>query len=245
MKAVLLGATKGIGRALAQEMAARGARLCLLGRNLQALEKSAKDLQIRGAEGAVTTVLCDLMDRESFDRALESADVALEGFDTVVVTAGVFAAQDALEADLERASDLLMTNFTNTVLFCELVRKRLLERGGGTLCVFSSVAGDRGRKPAVLYGATKAGISHYMEGLDHRYHEEGLSAVLVKPGFVKTSMTAGLNVPPFAAEPASVARTVLDAINKGKPVVYVPGVWFLVMLVIRWLPRFVMRRVGF
>jgi short-subunit dehydrogenase len=245
MKAVLLGATKGIGRALAQEMAAQGEQLCLLGRNLQALEKSAKDLQIRGAEGVVTTVLCDLMDRESFDRALESADVALEGFDTVIVTAGVFATQDALEADLERASDLLMTNFTNTVLFCEFARKRLLERGGGTLCVFSSVAGDRGRKPAVLYGSTKAGISHYMESLDHRYHEEGLSAVLVKPGFVKTSMTAGLKVPPFAAEPASVARTVLDAINKGKPVVYVPGVWFLVMLVIRWLPRFVMRRVGF
>ncbi|MDG2149104.1 MAG: SDR family NAD(P)-dependent oxidoreductase [Planctomycetota bacterium] len=245
MKAVLLGATNGLGRALAQEMASRGAQLCLLGRNLQALEKSAKDLEIRGAGGSVATVPCDLLNRECFDRALQDADAALEGFDTVVVTAGVFGTQDELEADLERASDLLMTNFTNTVMFCELARKQLLKRGGGTLCVFSSVAGDRGRKPAVLYGATKAGISHYMEGLDHRYHEEGLSAVLVKPGFVKTSMTAGMKPSLFAAEPASVARTVLNAIHKGKPVVYVPGVWSLVMLVIRWLPRFVMRRVGF
>src|SRR5690606_38634357 len=106
---------------------------------------------------------------------------------------------------------------------CEAARRYLLGRGGGTLCVFSSVAGDRGRKPVVLYGATKAGLSRYLEGLDHRYRSHGLKVVCVKPGFVKTSMTEGLKPPPFAGEPEQVARQVVKAIDRGTPQVYSPA----------------------
>jgi short-subunit dehydrogenase len=84
-----------------------------------------------------------------------------------------------------------------------------------------------------------------MEGLDHKFHAEGLRAICVKPGFVKTSATDGLPVPPFAGEPEGVAKDVLRALDAGTPVVYSPRIWALVMLVIRWLPRFVMRRIGF
>jgi decaprenylphospho-beta-D-erythro-pentofuranosid-2-ulose 2-reductase len=245
MKAVLLGATKGMGRSLAQAMAARGDHLCLLGRDADALAKGARDLQIRGAPEPVSTVPCDLAERGGFDAALDAADAALGGFDTVILTAGMFAQQDALEDDPDKTADMLNVNFTNSVMFCEAARKRLLARGGGTLCVFSSVAGDRARKPVVLYGASKAGLSYYLEGLDHKFHAEGLTTILVKPGFVKTSMTAGLDPPPFSGEPEDVALTVLAAIDKGTPVVYAPGMWWLVMLVIRNLPRMVMRRIGF
>ena len=113
------------------------------------------------------------------------------------------------------------------------------------MVVFSSVAGERGRKPVVLYGAAKAGLSHYLEGLDHRYRGQGLKVVTVKPGFVKTGMTAGLDPPPFAGTPDEVATRVLDAIDRGRPVVYAPAPWSLVMAVIRLLPRAVMRRVAF
>ena len=112
-------------------------------------------------------------------------------------------------------------------------------------CVFSSVAGERGRKPVALYGAAKAGLTRYLEALDHKFRAQGLRTVCVKPGFVKTSMTDGLPAPPFAGEPEAVARRVLRAIDRGEPVVYVPGAWRWVMLVIRSLPRSVMRRVGF
>jgi len=111
--------------------------------------------------------------------------------------------------------------------------------------VFSSVAGERGRKPVVLYGAAKAGLTRYLEGLDHRFRAAGLRTVCVKPGFVRTSMTDGLPAPPFAGEPEDVARRVLAAIDAGRPVVYAPGAWSWVMFVIRLLPRFVMRRVRF
>lgn len=245
MKVVLLGATKGMGRSLARLMAQRGDRLFLLGRDSADLERSARDLELGSGAGTVGTAHCDLLDPATFAPALEAAAQGLEGFDTVVVTAGLFAAQEELEKDPGLRDRLLTADFTNTIHFCELARTRLLDRGGGTLCVFSSVAGERGRRPVLLYGAAKAGLSRYLEGLDHKYRLLGLRTVTVKPGFVKTGMTAGLPAPPFAGEPDDVARTVLRAIDVGSPVVYAPAVWRWVMLVIRLLPRFVMRRIGF
>jgi len=245
MKTVLLGATKGMGRALGRLMAERGDRLFLLGRNGEQLERSASDLEVRGAEGPVKTAICDLLKPETFGPALDDAEDELDGLETVVVTAGLFGTQEQLEGDADRAAQVLAANYTNTVLFCEQVRKRLLRRGGGTLCVFSSVAGDRGRKPVILYGSSKAGLSHYLEGLDHKFRAAGLKTVCVKPGFVKTGMTAGLKPPPFAGRPEDVAQRVLRAVDRGTPLIYAPPAWRWVMLVIRHLPRFVMRRIGF
>jgi NAD(P)-dependent dehydrogenase (short-subunit alcohol dehydrogenase family) len=245
MKAVLFGATRGMGRALARRMAERKHTVFLLGRDAVDLERSARDLEVRAGGGHVGAAVCDLMSPDSFRAALDAAEGALGGLDTVVVTAGTFATQDRLEADPKLAESLLTADFTNTVLFCEEARRRLLGHGGGTLCVFSSVAGDRGRKPVIIYGAAKAGLSHYLEGLDHKYRSHGLRVVCVKPGFVKTSMTHGLKPPPFAAEPEEVAGRVLSAIERGMPVVYTPRIWSLIMWLIRALPRFVMRRIAF
>lgn len=245
MKVAFLGATKGMGRALARLMAERGDELFLLGRDLPDLERSARDLEVRAGKGRYGTAACDLEKPDGFAPALDAAEAALGGLDAVVVSAGLFATQDRLEEDVELARRVVTADFANTVVFCEHARKRLLARGGGTLCVFSSVAGERGRKPVVLYGAAKAGLTRYLEGLDHKFRGQGLRTVCVKPGFVKTSMTDGLPVPPFAGEPEAVARRVLHAIDRGQPVVYAPGMWRWIMLVIRSLPRFVMRKIDF
>ena len=146
MKVVFLGATKGMGRALARLMAERGDQLALLGRDMEDLQRSAQDLQITGAR-SVATIACDLLHPDGFATALDEAAAHLNGFDTVVVTAGLFALQEELEANANLQERLLTADFTNTVLFCEAARTRLLAAGGGTLCVFSSVAGERGRKP--------------------------------------------------------------------------------------------------
>ena len=244
MKVVMLGATRGIGRSLARLLASRGEKIHVLGRNADDLAKCAEDLKARGG-GAVSTSLCDLMAPASFGPALDAADAALGGFDTVILSAGLFGTQDELASDRARAAAVLTANFTNSVLFCEEARVRLLARGGGRLVAFSSVAGERGRKPVVIYGATKAGLSAYLEGLDHLYRAQGLITTTVKPGFVRTSMTQGLKEPPFAGDPDDVAKTVLQAILRGAPVVYAPPVWALVMMVIRLLPRAVMRAVKF
>ena len=243
-KAAILGATKGMGRAVARRLVERGDQVFVLGHNDIEVERTAADLSIRGGR-AVGWHLCDLEQPETFVPALAAAEAALDGLDTVVVTAARFATQEQLEGDPELLGRLLTVDFTNTILFCEAARKRLLLRGGGTLCVFSSVAGERGRKPVALYGAAKAGLSCYLEALDHKYHAAGLRVLTVKPGFVKTGMTAGLRPPPFAGEPDAVAARVVAAMDRGEPEVYAPLAWGPIMTVIRNLPRFVMRRVKF
>ncbi len=246
MKVVIVGATKGMGRALLRQLAERGEDLFSLGIDEAELERSARDAEQRGGgRKRIGTALCDMERPEEFAAALDAADQALGGFDTVIITAALFGTQERLEEDTEFARRLLTVNFANTVVLCEHVRKRLLARGGGTLCVFSSVAGERGRKPVVLYGASKAGLSAYLEGLDHKYRAEGLRTVTIKPGFVKTGMTEGLKPPPFAGTPEGVAKDVIRAIDRGTPVKYTPSPWALVMLIIRHLPRFVMRKIGF
>jgi len=245
VRVALLGATKGMGRAVARRLAARGDELFLLGRDEAELGRSARDLEIQRGSGRVGWARCDLLSPQSFALALDEAEGVLGGLDTVVVTAGLFDSQEILEADPDRCARLLSADFTGTVLFCEEARRRLLARGGGTLCVFSSVAGDRARKPVVLYGAAKAGLSHYLEGLDHRFRAEGLRTVCVKPGPVRTGMTAALALPPFAGEPDAVAEVVVRALDRGRPVVYAPPVWRWILLAIRALPRAVMRRIRF
>jgi len=245
VKAVLLGATRGMGRAVARVLAARGERLFLLGRDPEQLARSAHDLEARGARAPVGTAHCDLLDPLGFDAALEAADRALDGFNTAILSASLFASQDVLEADGPFRRDLLAADFAHSVEWCEAARVRLLARGGGTLCVFSSVAGERGRAPVVFYGAAKAGLSRYLEALDHRHHAEGLRVVTVKPGFVRTAMTDGLEPPPFATSADDVAREIVRGIDRGAPVVYAPRVWRAVMLAVRALPRSLMRRATF
>jgi decaprenylphospho-beta-D-erythro-pentofuranosid-2-ulose 2-reductase len=243
----IVGATKGIGRAVARVLAARGDRVALLGRDPADLAASAGDLVARAPAGSPppATAVLDLARPETFDAALDAAAAQLGGLDTVLITAGAFGTQEALEADAAARDRVLSINFAHTIQLCEAARIRLLAAGGGTLCVLGSVAGDRARKPVVLYGATKAGLAYYMHGIDLRYRDAGLRAVLVKPGFVRTGMTAGLPEPPFAANPEDVAPAIVKAIDRGTPQIYVPAIWRLVMLVIRWLPGAVMRRVKF
>ena len=133
MKVVFAGATKGIGRALARRMAERGNDLFLVGRDVEDLERSARDVEVYGNRPAGTfkVAVCDLAEPDGFDAALDAADEALGGFDTLVVTAGMFSTQDRLEQDSVFTEQMLRANFTGTIMLCEEARRRLLARGGG------------------------------------------------------------------------------------------------------------------
>ena len=245
MKAAFVGATRGIGKALARRMAERADALCLLGRDATALAVAARDLEARGARAPVRTAGLDLGEPAGFAAALDAADAALGNFDTLVVTGGLFGAQAELAEDPVRLERLLAANFTGTALLCQQAAARLAERGGGVICAFSSVAGERARKTNYLYGASKAGLSAFLDGLGLAYAERDVRVVCVKPGFVRTEMTAGLPVPPFAGDPDAVAAQALRAMDTGRPVVYAPAIWRWIMLVIRSLPRPLMRRLPF
>lgn len=245
MKTAFVGATRGMGRALARQLAERGDALFLLGRDATELARSARDLEARGTRAPVGHAPLDLAEPAGFAGALDAADRALGGWDALVVTGGAFGRPEDLAADPARLAALLEVNFTGTVLLCQQAAARLAARGGGLICAFSSVAGDRARRSNYLYGASKAGLSVFLDGLDLAYRERGVRVLCVKPGFVRTAMTAGLPVPPFAGEPEAVARAVVRAMDAGRHQVYAPGVWRWIMLVIRALPRAVLRRVRF
>ena len=245
MKVAFVGATRGMGRALARRLAERGDALFLLGRDTAELALSARDLEARGTPVPVGHASLDLARPAGFAAALDAAARTLGGLDALVVTGGAFGRQEDLAADPASLAALLEANFTGTVLLCQQAAVRLAAQGGGQICAFGSVAGDRARRSNYLYGAGKAGLSVFLDGLDLAYRERGVRVLCVKPGFVRTAMTAGLPVPPFAGEPEAVARAVVRAMDRGRHQVYVPGVWWWIMLVIRALPRAVLRRVRF
>lgn len=245
MKVAFVGATRGMGRALARGLAERGDALFLLGRDPREMDLSARDLESRGAAAPVGHGSLDLARPEGFAGALDAAERALTRIDALVVTGGAFESQDDLSRDPARLEALLHANFTGTVLLCQQAAERLAARGGGLICAFSSVAGDRARRSNYLYGASKAGLSAFLDGLDLAYRDRGVPVLCVKPGFVRTAMTAGLPVPPFAGEPDAVARDVIAAMDAHRHVVYAPSVWQWIMLIIRALPRAVLRRVRF
>jgi short-subunit dehydrogenase len=245
VKVAFVGATRGMGRALARALAERGDVLFLLGRDAAEMARSARDLEARSPRTPVGHAPLDLGRPTGFAEALDAADRALGGLDALVVTGGAFARQEELAADPARLAALLEVNFTGTALLCQQAAARLAARGGGIICAFSSVAGDRARRSNYLYGASKAGLSAFLDGLDLAYRERGVRVLCVKPGFVRTAMTAGLPVPPFAGEPEAVAAAVVRAMDRGRHQVYAPGIWRWIMLVIRALPRAVVRRVQF
>lgn len=262
MRVAIIGATQGIGRAIARQLAARGDHLCLLGRDPGDLRRSADDLQIRASENApqVSVVQFDLRQYAgapatsnrsptaslpSASEAIARARETLSGLDAVICTAGAFGTPEALEADQEHCARVLDTNFTATVLFCEAARDELLRSGGGSLVVLSSVAGDVPRRKVGIYGATKAGLSYYLQTLSYRYRPKGLHVLNVKPGFVRTAMTHGLKPPPFAGHPESVGKDIIRALDKKKTELYTPAPWRLVMAILKRLPSFIMRRLSF
>jgi decaprenylphospho-beta-D-erythro-pentofuranosid-2-ulose 2-reductase len=245
VRAAFVGATRGMGRALSRRMAERGDALWLLGRHADDLEASCRDLRARGAPAAMGHAPLDLASPEGFGGALDAADRGLGGADALVVTAGAFGRQEELAQDPARLAAMLQVNLTGTVVLCQMAAGRLAARGGGTVCAFSSVAGDRPRRSNYLYGASKAGLSAFLEGLGHAYASQGVRVVCVRPGFVRTAMTEGLPVPPFAGDPEGVAAAVLRAIDSGRPVVYAPPVWRWIMRAIRLLPAVAMRRLSF
>ena len=139
---------------------------------------------------------------------------------------------------------MLRTNFEGPALLLGLFAERLLARGSGTIVGVSSVAGDRGRGSNYLYGAAKAGFTAFLSGLRNRLAPNGLRVITVKPGFVRTQMTAGMKLPPvLTAEPDEVGRSIFTAAEKGSSdVIYVRRLWRPVMMVIGSIPERIFKR---
>jgi NAD(P)-dependent dehydrogenase (short-subunit alcohol dehydrogenase family) len=237
---LLIGATSDIGRATALCYAEAGWKVVLAARNDAQARRNADDIAARtGAD--VETRRLDVLEPEGFAAFLDDLP-ALP--DTVVCVVGELGDQARGQSDPDHARLILRTNFEGPAVLLGLVAERFLARGSGTLVGVSSVAGDRGRGSNYLYGAAKAGLTAFLSGLRNRLAPAGVRVVTVKPGFVRTRMTAGMKLPPLlTAEAVEVGQAIFAAAEKGgRDVVYVRRIWRIVMMVIGGIPERIFKR---
>jgi decaprenylphospho-beta-D-erythro-pentofuranosid-2-ulose 2-reductase len=237
---LLIGATSDIGRATAMRFADAGWRVALAARNDAEARRNADDIAARtGAE--VTTHRIDILESDLFVPFVDALP-ALP--DTVVCVVGELGDQARAQSDPDHARMILRTNFEGPALLLGLLAERFAARGSGTLVGVSSVAGDRGRGSNYLYGAAKAGFTAFLSGLRNRLAPTGVRVVTVKPGFVRTRMTAGMKLPPLlTAEANEVGQAIFAAAETGRSdVIYVRRIWRFVMMAVGGIPEPIFKR---
>jgi decaprenylphospho-beta-D-erythro-pentofuranosid-2-ulose 2-reductase len=234
--ALLVGGTSEIGLAIVRRLAAR--RVWLLGRDSGRLARAKAEL-----DGAtVETGLLDADDIPSHRRAIERAFADADGFELVVIAVGVLGAQAGLDADPDEAIEVMRVNFLGVGSLVLECLRQLRQRGGGTLILLSSVAVERPRASNPIYGAAKAGIDALAQGLSDATASSGVRVLVVRPGFVKTRMTAGVKPLPFATTPEAVATATVAALAGRAGTIWVPGRLRLIFAILRHLPRSIYRR---
>ncbi|MFP2908074.1 SDR family oxidoreductase [Pyxidicoccus sp. 3LFB2] len=240
-KVIVLGATSAIAQATVRLLAARGASLYLVGRNAENLQAVAQDATTRGA-AKVASQAVDLNDFAAHEAMVDAAYTALGGLDGVVLAHGVLGDQAEAQKSWAATEAVLRTNFLSAVSLLTVLANRFEAQKAGTMVVISSVAGDRGRQSNYVYGASKGALNVFLQGLRNRLAKSNVAVVTVKPGFVDTPMTAHLPKNKLFASPDKVARGLLRAADARKNEVYVPGIWALIMLIIRTIPETMFKR---
>jgi len=229
---LILGAASDIGLAIAHEFAREKAGVILAAREPKRLEADAADLRVRyGAD--ITLAEFDILRTDRHGAFLDGLP-ALP--DVVVCVVGLLTGQAEL---------VMQTNFNAPASMLDAVAARMEARGAGAIVGISSVAGERGRASNYVYGSAKAGFTAFLSGLRNRLAAKGVQVVTVKPGFVRTKMTAGMKLPgPITAEPREVGAAVLAAVRRKRDVIYVRPVWRLIMTIIRLIPETIFKRLS-
>lgn len=231
-KAIIIGATSGIGLALARVLAAEGYELGLTGRRIQLLESLKSELG-----GHVKIGQSDVKNPNQAITDLEALIAAVGGADLIILNAGV----NHRNPDFTWKPDEEVIE-TNTVGFAALAGysiRYFLKQGFGHLTGISSIAGDRGSGKAPVYSATKAFASTYLEGIRQRLSGKNITVTDIRPGFVDTAMVSGIKTKFWVASPEKAALQIYDAILKRKKICYVTKRWawvsFFYKLAPAWL----------
>jgi len=242
MKTLLIvGAKSDIAKAVATAYAKNGFNLILGGRNIDELERFANDLRIR-YNIEVSLKELDLSDTATHADFYNSLEPKPNG---VVVAAGYMVEQEIAQNSLDETLNTITVNFTGAVSLLNIIANDFESKKEGFIVGISSVAGDRGRKANYIYGAAKAGFSAYLSGLRNRLFESGVEVLTVKPGFVNTKMTKGLNLPDkLTAEPNEVAEDIYNAQQNAKEILYTKWIWRYVMLIITHIPEFIFKKLS-
>jgi short-subunit dehydrogenase len=245
MKNILvIGATSAIAEHCARRWATRGTKLFLVGRNAERLAMIADDLRVRaGSADCIATFVLDANALASHQPMLEAALGFLGQLDGVLIAHGSLPDQQACEASVDMMLAEIANNGVSVIALAARLANVLEAQRSGCLAAIGSVAGDRGRQSNYTYGAAKALVDRFFEGLRNRLAPAGVSVLLIKPGFVDTPMTASFaKGGPLWATPERVAGEIVAAMDSGRQVLYTPWFWRWIMLIIRHIPERIFMR---
>ena len=237
---LVVGATSAVAQSAIRLWAQRGHTLTLVARNAGALERIAADARVRGSP-LVTTLTGNLTDHRFIADSIASTSVPR----IALIAYGSLTDSARAESDVDYLADELQTNFVSAALWAQLLADRMAANNatGGSVAVISSVAGDRGRGSNHAYGAAKAGLTAFCSGLRARMAARRVHVVTVKPGFIDSPMTAHIaKKGPLWATPDAIAAGIVSAIDKKRDVVYLPGFWRMLMLIITHIPERIFKR---
>ena len=238
---LIIGAKSDMAKAIASKYAENGFNLYLAARDSKQLEGFATDIQVRTGK-KVKCVELDVLDYASHNTFYHSLEKKPDG---VISAVGYLGDQVKGQSDFNEAKCIFDTNYTGLVSLLNIVADDFEQNKSGFIVGISSVAGDRGRKSNYLYGASKAALTAYLSGLRNRLYDAKVQVLTVKPGFVFTKMTEGMDLPAkLTATPVQVAEQVYTAQQKGKDVLYIKGIWKYIMLIIRAIPESVFKRMS-
>jgi short-subunit dehydrogenase len=243
-RVVVVGATDGLGKALAAEYASRGFWVALVGRSPEKLAAVAAELTGRYPDATVASVVCDLRDGARLEPAFREAIAAIGHCDLFVFNAGVMFRGDGTTAVAAEDRETMDVNATSAVVLLGLAANYFREARRGQIAGISSIAGDRGRKGNPAYNASKAAMTAYLEGLRNRLYSSGVTVSTVKPGFVATKLTEGKKGLFWVVSPEEAARTIADRLERRHEVFYVYRRWGLFGLALHHVPRFLFKRFG-
>jgi decaprenylphospho-beta-D-erythro-pentofuranosid-2-ulose 2-reductase len=240
---LVLGGASDIGAAIAARLAApRHATVVLAGRHEASLRAAAAPIHAAGA-ARVETLPFDADDTHSHDEVMRAAaKLARSDLDVIVLAFGLLGDQETDETGGDGAVRLARTNYVGTVSAGLAAARLLRSQGHGTLVVLSSVAGVRVRRANFIYGSSKAGADGFAQGLADALAGSGVNVLIVRPGFVRTKMTAGRPAAPLATTAEAVAEATAKGVASGRQVVWVPAHLGLVFGILQHLPRALWRR---
>jgi len=245
MKRILIiGATSAIAEHCARIWAANGDAMHLVARNEQHVQTIAADLKVRGAS-EVTTFCTDLNETDKHEQLLDAAYDALGGVDIVLIAHGTLSNQKSCELSVKETLAEIRTNALSTISLLTIIANRFEANRGGTICVLSSVAGDRGRASNYVYGSAKAMVTTFMSGLRQRLYKSNVSVVTIKPGFVDSPMTSEFKKGFLWAKPSTVSQKIIRAIDNKNAEVFVPPYWFIIILIVRLIPSKIFKKLRF
>lgn len=235
---LIIGAKSDIAKATAREYAKHGYNLYLAARNISELEELANDVTVR-TQRTVKPVELDILNYESHQSFYDQLGEKPLG---VISAIGYLGNQDKAQSDFSEAKLIMDSNYTGVVSLFNIIADDFEKRRSGFIIGISSVAGDRGRKSNYIYGSAKAALTAYLSGLRNRLCGAKVHVMTVKPGFVATKMTEGMDLPEkLTAQPEEVAEDIYKAQQKNKNVLYTKSIWCWVMLIIKAIPEWMFK----